>query len=82
MTDWRTVGVSLKESDVANLNLRLKQLGYNTLNEFVHAMIDGKVSLDQLSKDGGLADAIAEKIVNKLLTNRTLAMTQPSDSTD
>ena len=35
MSNWRTVGVRLKEEQLATLNQRLKQLGYSSLNEFV-----------------------------------------------
>lgn len=35
MSDWRTVGVRMKEEDVAQLNQCLKQLGYSSLNELV-----------------------------------------------
>ena len=67
MSDWRTVGVRLKGEDVAQLNLRLKQLGYGSLNEFVGGITAGVVTNKQVVEE--LADVLAGKIVNKLLTS-------------
>jgi hypothetical protein len=67
MSDWRTVGVRLKEEDVGQLNQRLKQLGYGSLNEFVGGITAGVVTNKQVVEE--LAEAIADKIVNKLLTS-------------
>lgn len=67
MSDWRTVGVRLKEEDVGQLNQRLKQLGYGSLNEFVGGITAGIVTNKQVVEE--LADVLAGKIVNKLLTS-------------
>ena len=67
MSDWRTVGVRLKEEDVGQLNQRLKQLGYGSLNEFVGGITAGVVTNKQVVDD--FAEALADKIVNKLLTS-------------
>ncbi len=67
MSDWRTVGVRLKEEDVAQLNQRLKQLGYGSLNEFVGGITKGVVTNKQIVDE--LAEAVADRIVNKLLNS-------------
>lgn len=67
MSDWRTVGVRLKEEDVGQLNRRLKQLGYGSLNEFVGGITAGVVTNKQVVEE--LAEALAGKIVNKLLSS-------------
>jgi hypothetical protein len=66
MPNWRTVGVRLKDEDVATLNQRLKQLGYSSLNELVGGIATGVVTNKQVVEE--LADVIAGKIVNNLLT--------------
>ncbi len=38
---WKTVGVRVKEEDLDVLNTKLRNNGFNTLNEFVHAWIKG-----------------------------------------
>jgi hypothetical protein len=52
--------------DVAQLNQRLKQLGYGSLNEFVGGITADIVSNKQVVEE--LADVLAGKIVNNLLT--------------
>ena len=66
MGNWRTVGVRLKDEQVAVLNQRLGQLGYSTLSELVGGPADGVITNNQLVED--LADVLSERIVNKLLT--------------
>ncbi len=66
MSDWRTVGVRLKDEDVATLNQRLKQLGYSSLGELVGGIATGVVTNRQVVEE--LADVIAGKVVNNLLT--------------
>ena len=66
MSNWRTVGVRLKEEQVATLNQRLKQLGYSSLNEFVGGLTGGVITNRLLVEE--LAEALAGKIVNNLLT--------------
>jgi hypothetical protein len=77
MSDWRTVGVRLKEADVAQLNQRLKQLGYGSLNEFVGGITAGVVTNKQVVEE--LAEAIADRIVNKLLTQPAGQLPIPAD---
>ena len=67
MSNWRTVGVRLKDEQVAVLNQRLGQLGYSTLGEFVGGLADSVITNKQLVED--LADVLSERIVNKLLTS-------------
>ena len=66
MSDWRTVSVRLREEQVANLNQRLKQLGYGSLNELVGGIAAGVVTNRQVVEE--LADLLAAKIVNSLTT--------------
>ena len=49
---------------MANLNQRLKQLGYGSLNEFVGGIAAGVVTNRQVVEE--LADVLAGKIVNNL----------------
>ena len=65
--EWRTIGVRLKNEEISTLNLRLKQLGYDTLGEFAQALTKGIVSNRQLVEE--LAEVVADRVVNKLLTN-------------
>ena len=68
MSNWRTVGVRLKDEQVAVLNQRLGQLGYSTLSELVGGIASGVITNKQLVEE--LADVLSNKIVNKLLTKQ------------
>jgi hypothetical protein len=54
----------MKDGQVAALNLRLKQLGFETICDYARALTEGMVGNSQLVDD--LAEAIAEKMVVKL----------------
>lgn len=69
MGNWRTVGVRLKDEQVAVLNQRLGQLGYSTLSGLVGGLADGVITNKQLVED--LVDVLSDKIVNKLLTSQS-----------
>ena len=66
MGNWKSVTVRLKEEDVASLNQRLAQAGYNTLGEMARAFTQGILTNNQLVEP--LADAIADRIVVKMST--------------
>ncbi len=72
MSDWRTVSMKLKEEQVAALNLRLKQLGFDTMGDYARALTEGVVGNQQLVDD--LAEAIASKMVVILTTNPSRLM--------
>lgn len=72
--NWRTVGVRLKEEQVAVLNQRLGQLGYSTLSELVGGIASGVITNRQLVED--LADVLSVKIVNRLLTTEPVQRLQ------
>jgi hypothetical protein len=57
----------MKEDQVAALNLRLKQLGFETMGDYARALTEGVVGNRQLIDD--LAEAIAEKMVVKMTTS-------------
>jgi len=56
----------MKEEDVASLNQRLAQAGYNTLGEMVRAFTQGAITNNLLVEP--LADMIADRIDVKMLT--------------
>ena len=74
MSNWRTVGVRLKDEDVASLNQRLKQLGYGSLGELVGGIAAGVVTNKQVVDE--LADVVASKVVNNLLTMQPVPRVQ------
>ena len=74
MSDWRTVSIKMKDDQVAALNLRLKQLGYETMGDLARALTDGVVSNQLLVDD--LADAIASKLVVKMTTMQPVPRVQ------
>ena len=57
----------LTDDQVAGLNLRLQQLGFETMGDYARALTDGVVGNEQLV--GTLADSIADRIVVKMTTN-------------
>lgn len=61
------MGIRLKNDDVTAPNLRLKQLGYDSLGELTQAVTKGIISNRQLVEE--LAEVVADKVVNKLLTS-------------
>jgi len=67
--------MKLTDDQVAGLNLRLQQLGFETMGDYARALTDGVVGNEQLV--GTLADAIADKIVVKMTTNLTQQRLQP-----
>ena len=73
--NWRTVGVRLREEQVAQLNQQLQKLGYATLGELVGGLADGVITNKQLVED--LADVLSDRIVNKLLTTSPVQRLQP-----
>jgi len=66
---WRTVSMKLTDDQVAGLNLRLQQLGFDSMGDYARALIDGVVGNEQMV--GTLADCIADRIVVKMTTNLT-----------
>ena len=38
--DFKMIGVSLKEEDIATLNLKLKAWGFDSLSAFTHSIIE------------------------------------------
>lgn len=56
MSDWRTVSIKLKADQIAALNLRLKQLGFETMGDCARALTEGVVGNKQLVDElaGGL----------------------------
>ena len=66
--EWKTVGIRLKETELAILNQRLKQSGFGSLGELVKAYTQDRISNEQLVEP--LAERIAERIVNILLTTQ------------
>jgi hypothetical protein len=69
--NWRTVGVRLKEEQLAVLNQQLQKLGYATLGELVGGLADGVITNKRLVED--LAEVLSDRIVNKMLTVRSPA---------
>jgi hypothetical protein len=67
MSDWRTVSIKLNDDRIAALNLRLKQLGFESMGDYARALTEGVVGNRQLVDD--LAEAIAEKMVVILTTS-------------
>ena len=57
----------MTDDQVAGLNLRLQQLGFQTIGDYARALTDGLVGNEQLV--GPLADSIADRIVVKMTTN-------------
>ena len=50
MADWHTVSVRVKDDDLATLNELLKARGYETLNAFVHSLVDNPQDVVTLAK--------------------------------
>jgi hypothetical protein len=67
MSDWRTVSIKLKEDQIADLNLRLQQLGFETMGDYVRALTGGVMGNKQLVDE--LAEALVEKMVVKMTTS-------------
>ena len=61
--------MKLTEDQVAGLNLRLQQLGFETMGDYARALTEGVVGNKQLVCT--LADSIVERIVVKITTNLT-----------
>ena|GEM_PF-3286450 len=61
--------MKLTDDQVAGLNLRLQQLGFETMGDYARALTDGVVGNEQLV--GTLAETIADSIVVKMTTNLT-----------
>ena len=76
MKEWRTVSIKLKDNQIAALNLRLKQLGFETMGDYARALTEGVVGNKQLVED--LAEVLADRIVVKMTTNQALPREQPS----
>jgi hypothetical protein len=67
--------MKLTDDQVAGLNLRLQQLGFDSMGDYARAFTEGVVGNEQLV--GTLADSIADKIVVKMTTNLTQQRLQP-----
>jgi hypothetical protein len=67
MSKWRTVSIELKEEQIAALNLKLRQLGFETMGDFARALTDGVVGNKPLVEE--LAEVVASKLVVKMTTN-------------
>ncbi len=65
MNGHKSIAVSLKDEDVATPHLKLKQWGFESLNEYVKGIVSGKISTPQLIDE--LATLIADKITSRLL---------------
>ncbi len=59
---FKTVSVRLKEDQLAILNSMLNQHGFQTLSDYVHALIEGRVDLYKEQ-----VERFAEIIANKTL---------------
>ena len=68
----------MKEDQIAALNLRLKQLGFETMGDYARALTEGVVGNRQLVDD--LAEAIAEKMVVKMTTTQPIPERLRTDS--
>jgi len=80
MTQWKTVGVRLSETELATLNQRLVQSGFKSLGELVRAYTIGLIDNGHLVDP--LADKIADRIVNKLLASTDNVISQRVISPD
>ena len=69
------MGERPKEEQVAMLNQQLQKLGYATLGELVGGLADGVITNKQLVEE--LADALSDRIVNRLLTTSPEQRLQP-----
>ncbi len=78
MSYWRTVSIEMKDDQIAALNLRLKQLGFETMGDYARALTEGVVGNRQLVDD--LAEAIAEKMVVKMTTTQPIPERLRTDS--
>ena len=70
----RTIGDKLSEDDLAALNLKLGQEGFESVSDFVNSYIDGAFNANDV-----MSNSIAEKFVQKF-TAGTLAKAQPENS--
>jgi hypothetical protein len=43
-TDWRTIGVRIRNSDLPILNIQLDRLNYSTLGDLVKDLVNGKIT--------------------------------------
>ena len=67
--------MKLTDDQVAGLNLRLQQLGFDTMGDYARSLTDGVVGNEQLV--GTLADSVADRVVVKMTTNLTQQRLQP-----
>ncbi len=72
----KTIGIKLRDEDLVSLNIQLKTLGYESLSDLVHTVIEGRFSNAQLVEV--LADKIAELVVEKV--NQRLTSTATAQS--
>ena len=56
----RTIGFKLTEDETALLNGKLSTLGYDSLSNFVHSWMEGRITSRQMI--GDLADSLIEKL--------------------
>ena len=59
--------MKMTEEQLASLNLRLQQLGFETMGDYARALTEGVVGSRQLVEE--LATTIADRIVVKMTTN-------------
>ena len=65
MTAFKKIGITLKEDELAALNLRLKSLGYGSLADLARAVANGVITNRVLIDE--LAQSLVDKIASKLL---------------
>jgi hypothetical protein len=63
--------MKLTDDQLATLNLRLQQLGFESMGDYARALTEGVVGNKQLV--GTLAEDIADRIVVKMTTSATRA---------
>jgi hypothetical protein len=64
MTEWRKLGITLKEDELAALNMKMKQEGYASLGELIRGYIDGSFR----PTEKAISD-ISERVASNLLAN-------------
>ena len=62
MTEWRKLGITLKEDELAALNMKMKQEGYATLGELIRAYVQ-----DHFRPTDKVISDISERIASNLL---------------
>ncbi len=67
--------MKVTEEQLATLNQRLQQLGFETMGDYARALTEGVVGNRQLVEE--LANTIADKIVVKMTTSATPATDAP-----